>query len=205
MKNIVYLIISIFFAVSAWAYPICGPRPESLRCNMTTLPATQSGSWALTYDGAYTVDAGFGGFDPYFGVGDFNPGVVHTQAIVQFDTSSLGASAVIDSVTLGRNIDIGPVLTTTLSYYLGTWAATPPAADAPTFSGGTLAGSEPIVSGATPGLGTVGLSGSAINKTGTTSLRIDADNFILLNTISLTIIYHVGGTRGGHIQLLFGR
>lgn len=179
------------------------------------LIATPTNSWTLWDDPTKHVDAGMSGFDPYWlaGVQSTLTVVEHFQEIFQFDTN-IGADKVIDSATITRNIDV-PVggASSYLKYYLGTWAATPPAADTPTFTGGSLAGSEALAEGSTPGVSVITLDPSAINKTGITSLRVDStdggsglnDDFILYNGLILTIVYHQAAIVGFHPQLMFGR
>lgn len=108
------------------------------------------------------------------------------RAILQFDTN-VGAGATIISATLTRTKPSG--LPETLNYYLGTWAATPPAADEPTFNGGTIAGTE--TSAAIEA--SVALDPSLINKVGITSLRIEFEDEGFASTaienVGLTLVY----------------
>ncbi len=162
-----WLLLLLLIPALVWAHPCITPtQPIKGRCIMAEMNPPLTGEWQLiSYPdegivyivsapgtpGQYDVSAdGFGQFG---------------EAILQLNTN-LGSGATVNSVAVSRTRTT--TFSDTFNYYLGTWAATPPAADADTFFGGTLAGTE------TNGLlnNTVMLDPTLINKTGVTSLRI---------------------------------
>lgn len=135
---------------------------------MTSTPVSTIGQWELYFEpGFYVVNPAGQTVLIFREAADYSQS--YGEAIVQFNTAVLPPGDIVDSVTLTFKTNANSAVI--FDFYTGTWAATPPAANFATFSGGTLVGSQLLVAGA--GITqTIDFDPSAINFLGVTSLRI---------------------------------
>lgn len=159
---------------------------------MATLDASLIGGWTISFreeEGSPIYE--LGNIDPTYGyfIFDGSPFLSRYKAIFQYNTA-LPSGAIIDAATITRTRN-DATFSIDMYYYAGTWAATPPVADEPTYNGGALAASE---ASNTIQTDDIELDVSLINSTGTTSVMIytSAPSSETLNPApTLSITYHL--------------